>query len=46
VRVLGIAFQVSDDEAETVILTVGQPGRTLVQLIQQSQQDVNALARR
>jgi hypothetical protein len=46
VRVLGITFQITDDGAENVILTVGQPGRTLVHMIQQSQQDVNALARR
>jgi hypothetical protein len=46
VRVLGITYTIGDDGQEDVALTVGQPGRTLVQMIQQSQQDVNALARR
>jgi hypothetical protein len=46
VRVLGITYQIGDDGQEDVLLTVGQPGRTLVQLIQQSQHDLNALALR
>jgi len=46
VRVLGITYNIGDDGEEDVDLTVGQPGRTLVQMIQQSQSDVNALARR
>jgi hypothetical protein len=46
VRVLGITYTIGDDGQEDVALTVGQPGRSLVQLLQQSQQDVNALARR
>jgi hypothetical protein len=46
VRVLGITYTIGADGQEDVALTVGQPGRTLVQMIQQSQSDVNALARR
>jgi hypothetical protein len=46
VRVLGITYRIGDDGQEDIDLTVGQPGRSLVQMIQQSQQDVNALARR
>jgi hypothetical protein len=51
VRVLGITYTVGDytvgdDGQEDVDLTVGQPGRTLVQMIQSSQRDVNALAQR
>jgi hypothetical protein len=46
VRVLGITYTVGDDGQEDVALTVGQPGRTLVQMLQQSTQDLNALARR
>jgi hypothetical protein len=46
VRVLGITYTIGDDGQEDVALTVGQPGRSLVQLLQQSQHDVNALARR
>ena len=46
VRVLGIKYNIGDDGQEDVDLVVGQPGRTLVQMIQQSQSDINALARR
>jgi hypothetical protein len=47
VRVLGITYRLNDDTAtEDVDITVGKPGRTLVQMIQQAQSDVNALARR
>jgi hypothetical protein len=46
VRVLGITYTIGDDGQEDVALTVGQPGRTLVQMLQASQSDINALARR
>jgi hypothetical protein len=46
VRVLGITYTIGDDGQEDVALTVGQPGRTLIQMIQESQSDINALARR
>jgi hypothetical protein len=46
IRVLGLKFTIGDDGQEDVALTVGVPGRTLVQMINQSKRDINALAQR
>lgn len=47
VRVLGLAFDISDDGAgEDVALTVGRPARTLTALFRDARRDINALARR
>ena len=45
-RVVGLAFAISDDGDENVGITVGRPVRTLTQLINAPVADVNALARR
>jgi hypothetical protein len=46
VRVLGIVYDVSDDDAEKVGLTLGRPELTLGALFKGNRSDVNALARR
>lgn len=46
IRVLGLTFTIGDDGQEDVAVTVGLPGRTLVQMLQESKQDINALAQR
>ena len=46
VRVVGLAFAISDDGDEAVEVTVGRPTRTLTDLITAPVADVNALARR
>ena len=45
-RVLGINYDITDDDAENVELTVGRPALTLSALFQETGRDVNALARR
>ena len=46
VRVLGIGFDISDDAAEDVTLTVGRPSRTLADLFAQADASLGALTRR
>jgi hypothetical protein len=47
VRVLGLAFAISDDGAgEDVDVTVGRPARTLTALFRDTRRDIDALARR
>ena len=46
VRVVGTAFDISEDGPEVVTLTVGRPPTSLVDLLQAGAADVDALARR
>jgi hypothetical protein len=46
VRVVGITYNVGDDGQEDVTLTVGRPPQTLGGILNATQADVNALARR
>jgi hypothetical protein len=46
VRVLGIEYEITDDNAENVSLTLGRPDLTLGDLFTLANADVNALARR
>ena len=46
VRVLGIVFDIGDDGAEDVSLTISRPTRTLTQLVTQADRDADALTRR
>ena len=46
VRVLGIAYDIGDDDQEDVELVVGRPALTLTALFLETARDVNALARR
>jgi hypothetical protein len=46
IRVLGIAYDIGDDDTEDVTLTVGRPPVTLLDLVTQSDQTVDALTRR
>ena len=46
VRVVGLAFDISEDGPETVTLTVGRPPTSLVDLMSAGAADVDALARR
>jgi hypothetical protein len=46
VRIVGLSFDISDDGAEDVGLTVGRPLTTLVNMLRKGAADVDALARR
>jgi hypothetical protein len=46
VRVVGITYDLSDDGAEDVALTVGRPDVTFSDLFTRADRDINALARR
>lgn len=46
VRVLGISYDISDDGAEDVVLTVTRPQTSLAKLFNNADRDVKALARR
>jgi hypothetical protein len=46
VRVVGMTFEVSDDDTETVGLTVGRPLTTIRDMLTAAAADINALARR
>jgi hypothetical protein len=46
VRILGINYEILDDAAENVEVTVGRPARALTALFRDIKRDVDALARR
>jgi len=46
VRVLGITYDISDDDAEDVTLVVNRPARTFKELLTSPDRDLKALARR
>ena len=46
VRVVGITYDISDDDTEDVTLTVGRPALELTALFTETARDVDALARR
>jgi hypothetical protein len=46
IRVLGIAYDIGDDDTEDVTLTVGRPAVSLLDLVTQADNTVDALTRR
>lgn len=46
VRIIGLVFDITDDGAENVGLTLGRPLNTLVDMMRGTEADVNALLRR
>jgi hypothetical protein len=45
-RVMGIEYDISDDGTEDIVLTIGAPAQTLIDMLDATSIDVEALARR